>query len=144
LELAGGVELREVFEDIARVGRDELGVGGAVEPRVFLLEHVAAGRARHDDLTPVADGRRQARDVVADERLGLVDRAAVEVGHTAAPLGRQADVDPVLLDHVHRGAARRRLVVLDAARGEQRDLAARGAPRRRQGPSPRGRASGDS
>jgi len=40
LELAGGVELREVFEDIARVGRDELGVGGAVEPRVFLLEHV--------------------------------------------------------------------------------------------------------
>ncbi len=103
-----------------------------------MSSYVAARRAGHDDLPALANRRRQGRDVIADERLRLVHRAAVEIGHAAAALRRQAHAHAVSLEHVHRGATGRGLVVFDAARREERDL----APRRRRATGGRLRLGG--
>src|SRR4029453_109989 len=50
------------------------------------------------------DRRRQARDIVADERLGLVHRAAVEVRHAAAALRRKGHLHAGALEHPPRRA----------------------------------------
>src|SRR6266545_4597374 len=55
VQAALGVERRQVLEQVARVAGDEVGVLGAVEPRILLLEHVRAGRSGHDDLPSLAD-----------------------------------------------------------------------------------------
>ena len=122
VERALGVEPGQVLEQVARVAGDEARVVGAVEPRVLLLQHVAAGRARRHDLAALPHGRGQRADVVADQRPALVHRTAVEVRHAAAALLRQRHVDTVALEHRHRGAADGGGVVLDGARREQGDF----------------------
>src|SRR5438876_4839166 len=139
VEFARRLKLGEVLEEIPGVRRDELGVVGAVEPGVFPLEHIAAGRSGHDDLAPLSDRRREAPDVVPDEGLRFVHRTAIEIRHAAAALGWQTHVDAVPLEHADRGAPRRRLVVVDAARREQRDFPCGGHRGRRAAPRARAR-----
>ena len=97
----------------------EVGVFGAIEPRILLLEHVGAGRARHHDVPPLSHLFSERLHVVADEGLGLLHRAPVEVRHAAAALGGQRDVHPVSLEHGHRRFARRGIVEVDAAGHEE-------------------------
>ena len=129
LERAHRVNAGEIFEEIARVARDELGIVGSSEPRVFLLEHVAARRARRDDLAALAHGGGERADVVLHERAAFVDGAAVQIRHAAAALRWRAHVDTVVLEHRDGGLSDRGIVVFDGARREQRLSRHRPRPR---------------
>ena len=119
VELPGGMQARKVLEEIARVARHQIGVLGAVEPRVLLLEHVGAGGARHHDVSSLPHFFGERPHVVGDECLGLLHRSSVQIGHAAAALGGQRDVHAVPLEHADGGPARGGIVELDRARGEE-------------------------
>ena len=120
------VQPGEVLEEVPRVRGDEVGVLRAVEPRVLLLEHVGARRARHHDLAALAAPLpRGVLTLSAMSALGLRHRAPVEVRHPAAALGGQRHVHAVLLEHRDRGLAGGGVVVLHRAGGEEGHAVAR-------------------
>jgi hypothetical protein len=117
----------EVFERVEHRAGDDLHIVIVGEQqRQFLLEHQRARRDRSQDRAAGARGGRQHRDVPALQRLDAREVADLELRHAAAHLLLDQHVRHLRVgeqpDEVVTDA---RLVVVDVARGEDRDLARR-------------------
>ena len=120
---------RQVLEHVAGRAGDRVRFRSRCEQRVLVLQHVRARRLRddHGRRPPRPRGRARPGCVRAFARRAR-DVAAVEIRHAAADLLRAGDVAAVALEHRDRVASDLRLVVVDRAGEEERDL-----PRGRRG-----------
>jgi hypothetical protein len=131
LHLLLACEVIEILHQVlGRLG-DALGLGRPEQTRVLLLEHQRAGGSRHHHRRAAFDVGQQVGDVafrVAPRRLHV---AGVGEGHAAAALVAEFDTDVAVLEHDGGGTARDRIVVVDAASGEEHDVPVLAASLRR-------------
>ena len=122
IELPLFLELHQIFADVERTGRHMSRLFRRQQMWVLPLEHQAATRGRHDDI--VAGIHVGLQSIEIGNRLlqnggripGLKER------HPTTLLFRAHHLHPVLLQHLDGRLPHLRLVIVDQARGEQRDL----------------------
>ena len=119
------VARHQVLGGVEGVLGDELGVVGAEEVGVLVLQHVRARGLGHDESTcPGPHRGGQHRHVALGVLLELLRVPGVEPRHatTHLTLGELA-AHAVVFEYPHEVTADLRILILDETRGEQRDRA---------------------